>query len=159
MSYSLQIVLAVAVASTLCVTGCFKKTEKKNSSESAEFFKEIGSLEQENAEQQTSAAMQNAAIPPNVESSAENSVPQKPSLKDIQQALKNANFYEGKIDGVSGPKTRKAIEVFQTQNNLEADGKVGPKTWEKLKMYLNTPAVGTSSSATPAAESTKGISD
>jgi len=61
---------------------------------------------------------------------------EKPSVQDIQRALKNANLYEGKIDGILGPKTKNAIEVFQSQNNLTPDGKVGPKTWQKLKEFL-----------------------
>ncbi|MEK6733043.1 MAG: peptidoglycan-binding domain-containing protein [Candidatus Omnitrophota bacterium] len=65
---------------------------------------------------------------------------EKPSFQDIQQALANAKLYEGKIDGILGPKTRKAIESFQSQNGLKADGKVGPKTWQKLKEYLNKKA-------------------
>ena len=65
---------------------------------------------------------------------------EKPSVQDIQQALKNANLYEGKIDGISGSNTRKAIEAFQSQNGLKPDGKIGPKTWGKLKEYLNIKA-------------------
>ena len=59
-----------------------------------------------------------------------------PSPQEIQQALKNANLYQGKIDGNIGPKTKQAIKEFQTRNNLNADGKVESKTWEKLKAYL-----------------------
>ncbi len=59
-----------------------------------------------------------------------------PSPQEIQQALKNANLFQGKIDGNIGPKTKRAIKEFQTRNNLNADGKVGSKTWEKLKVYL-----------------------
>ena len=58
------------------------------------------------------------------------------STKDVQAALKNANLYVGNVDGVLGPKTKKAIKEFQAQNNLTADGKVGPKTWQKLEPYL-----------------------
>ncbi len=61
----------------------------------------------------------------------------KPSVEEIQKALKNAGLYQGKIDGILGSKTKKAIVDFQTQNNLKPDGKVGPKTWDKLKGYLN----------------------
>lgn len=63
-------------------------------------------------------------------------VVEKPSIQDIQQALSNANLYEGKIDGILGPNTRKAIEAFQSEKGLKVDGKVGPKTWQKLKEYL-----------------------
>ena len=84
-------------------------------------------------------------------------------IVDIQQALKNANIYSGKIDGVSGPKTKRAIESFQEQNDLKVDGKVGPKTWQKLKVYLNASATS-SEAATPGLETTsdsspKAISD
>jgi hypothetical protein len=61
----------------------------------------------------------------------------KPTAKEIQQALKNAGLYNGKVDGNIGPKTKKAIEAFQSQNGLKADGKVGRKTWKALSVYLN----------------------
>lgn len=60
-----------------------------------------------------------------------------PGAREIQQALKNAGLYTGSIDGKLGPMTKKAIVEFQQQNSLTADGKVGPKTWAKLKAYLN----------------------
>ena len=60
----------------------------------------------------------------------------KPSPKQIQQALKNAGLYSGKIDGNIGHKTKKAIEEFQAQNGLKADGKVGAKTWKILSTHL-----------------------
>jgi len=59
-----------------------------------------------------------------------------PSPQEIQQALKNDSLYRGEIDGNIGPETKRAIKEFQTRNNLNADGKVGSKTWEKLKVYL-----------------------
>lgn len=62
--------------------------------------------------------------------------PYKPGAEDIQKALQNAGFYTGKIDGKIGPLSEKAIKEFQKANGLEADGKVGPKTWELLSKYL-----------------------
>lgn len=56
--------------------------------------------------------------------------------KDIQRALKNAGLYSGSIDGKLGPRTKKAIEEFQSSKGLKADGKVGPKTWAELEKYL-----------------------
>ena len=58
--------------------------------------------------------------------------------KDIQTALKAANFYTGNIDGKIGPKTKKAIVEFQKAKGLKADGKVGPRTWAELEKYLTT---------------------
>jgi len=66
--------------------------------------------------------------------------PYKPAGREIQAALKNAGFYTGSIDGKIGPKTKKAIEAFQSANGLKADGKVGPKTWEALNKHLNSAA-------------------
>ncbi|MBF0522948.1 MAG: peptidoglycan-binding protein [Candidatus Omnitrophica bacterium] len=78
------------------------------------------------------------------------STSQAPTKEQIQQALKNAGVYQGTVDGVLGPKTKKAIKAFQQQNGLNADGRVGKKTWAKLAPYLNsTPAATT---AAPAAE-------
>ncbi|MFA6280933.1 MAG: peptidoglycan-binding domain-containing protein [Candidatus Omnitrophota bacterium] len=68
------------------------------------------------------------------------SAPEKPSAENIQTALKNAGLYTGNVDGKIGPKTKKAIEEFQQQNGLTADGKVGLKTWDKLRTYLNKSA-------------------
>lgn len=63
--------------------------------------------------------------------------PYKPTNKEIQTALKNAGYYNGKIDGKIGPLSKKAIEEFQKANALTPDGVVGPMTWAVLNKYLN----------------------
>jgi peptidoglycan hydrolase-like protein with peptidoglycan-binding domain len=63
--------------------------------------------------------------------------PYEPTKIEIQTALKNAGYYTGSIDGKIGTKTKVAIEEFQKANSLNADGKVGPKTWAVLSSYLN----------------------
>jgi peptidoglycan hydrolase-like protein with peptidoglycan-binding domain len=63
--------------------------------------------------------------------------PYKPTANEIQIALQNAGFYTGAIDGKIGPVSKKAIIEFQKSNDLVADGKVGPQTWEELSRYLN----------------------
>lgn len=60
----------------------------------------------------------------------------KASPLQIQTALKNAGFYEGRIDGKIGKSSKKAIRVFQEANGLNPDGIIGNKTWSKLKAYL-----------------------
>lgn len=63
----------------------------------------------------------------------------KPELsreQKIQLALRNAGFYKGGIDGKIGPLTKKAIKIFQATHKLKVDGKVGVKTWAKLRLYL-----------------------
>lgn len=53
-------------------------------------------------------------------------------IKEIQTALKNLNFYKGKIDGISGPLTDMAIKNFQKSKGLVVDGIVGTKTLAAL---------------------------
>jgi murein L,D-transpeptidase YcbB/YkuD len=60
------------------------------------------------------------------------------SGSEIQQALKNAGLYDGKIDGKIGPRTKNAVIEFQRQHSLKADGVIGQKTWSVLKTYLTT---------------------
>lgn len=62
---------------------------------------------------------------------------QLPAIQ-IQQALKNAGYYTGALDGKIGPATRDAIRAFQKDQGLTADGVVGRQTWSKLKAYLDT---------------------
>ena len=70
------------------------------------------------------------------ESLANSSVDQqRPKAKKIQQALKNAGYYQGDIDGKLGKQSRQAIRDFQKANNLKVDGKVGENTWAVLKEY------------------------
>ena len=83
--------------------------------------------------------VENAAAQPAAEA-AGNPATDKPSAKQIQQALKNSGFYAGKVDGDIGPRTKKATEAFQSHSGLKADGKVGQKTWKALSAYLNKPA-------------------
>lgn len=56
--------------------------------------------------------------------------------KQIQEALKNAGYYDGKVDGKIGPKTTAAIKQFQKDMGLKADGIAGRNTKEKLLKYL-----------------------
>lgn len=137
--------LLVAVFVTTSLIGCGKK--KKDESMSMEGLNGVVS---ENVVSVDAATGQSAeAIPVIVDNAQgyaqeaqmpamdESSVGSKPTPKQIQQALKNAGVYAGKIDGEIGPKTKKAIEAFQAQNGLKADGKVGAKTWKALSGYLN----------------------
>lgn len=53
-------------------------------------------------------------------------------VKNLQQALKTLGFPIGKVDGIFGNKTKEAVIAFQITSKLNADGVVGPITWEKL---------------------------
>lgn len=61
----------------------------------------------------------------------------RPSVKQIQVALRNAGYNPGACDGRMGRQTRDAIKAFQKDNNLLADGKVGKRTWSILRQHLD----------------------
>ena len=136
--------IAVAVFS-ICMFGC-----KKHSAQESQEPMSMEAMSTINASapaatdvklpEQKSAVTQ---MPPSVPAGTEKleplppSGPFKPAVKEIQAALKNANYYTGTIDGKIGPGTKKAIEEFQKANGLTPDGKVGPKTWALLSTFLN----------------------
>lgn len=59
-----------------------------------------------------------------------------PTVKDVQRRLQARGYYIGKygVDGHFGPDCDAATRKFQRMNALVADGVVGPKTWEKLRV-------------------------
>lgn len=61
----------------------------------------------------------------------------KPAPRQVQQALKNAGFYQGSVDGKMGPMTKDAIREFQRVHGLKDDGVVGKQTWTKLSAYAD----------------------
>ncbi|MBI4341198.1 MAG: peptidoglycan-binding protein [Candidatus Omnitrophica bacterium] len=73
---------------------------------------------------------------------SKSSASSKPSTREIQQALKDAGFYQGSVDGKMGPLTRQAVEEFQRVNGLTPDGVVGRQTWAKLKQYAGLSGSG-----------------
>lgn len=55
-------------------------------------------------------------------------------VEEMQRQLRDLGFYQGKIDGIFGRGTDDAVRQFQARvfGRAEADGKVGPITWNKL---------------------------
>lgn len=53
-------------------------------------------------------------------------------VKKLQERLAELGFDPQGADGALGPNTQAAIRAFQQANNLEADGIVGPDTWNAL---------------------------
>ena len=73
--------------------------------------------------------------------------PAKPSTRQVQEALKNAGFYQGAIDGKNGPLTKDAIKEFQRVHGLTDDGVVGRQTWAKMKAYADLSSNGEATAA------------
>ena len=58
------------------------------------------------------------------------------NFKVVQAALKLSGFDPGSIDGKAGYQTDRALRDFQKAKGLIPDGKVGPKTFDKLNEVL-----------------------
>ncbi|HOW36465.1 MAG TPA: peptidoglycan-binding domain-containing protein [Candidatus Omnitrophota bacterium] len=128
--------LAVLIVLAIFVIGCGQKSQKES------YLSTTEELLNESAATGTIQTLPSPAASETVVSPVDQAPVVEtsftaPTVNEIQQALKSANLYTGKIDGDLGPKTKKAIRDFQEQNGLTVDGKVGPKTWMKLKAFLN----------------------
>ncbi|MGI6498572.1 MAG: spore cortex-lytic enzyme [Oscillospiraceae bacterium] len=65
-------------------------------------------------------------------------------VRTIQTKLKNWGYYFGAVDGIYGSATTKAVQYFQRQNGLTADGVVGSATMKKLGMSAGSGGSGSS---------------
>jgi peptidoglycan hydrolase-like protein with peptidoglycan-binding domain len=53
--------------------------------------------------------------------------------REVQQRLLERGFEVGVVDGAIGPRTRAAIEAFQTSVGLPVDGRAGARVLNALK--------------------------
>ena len=69
-------------------------------------------------------------VPSNAINACDDFYPDHPVRSDImiQVVLKSYGYYEGKIDGIFGNLSQKALISLQKANNLDADGKIGSQT-------------------------------
>ena len=57
-----------------------------------------------------------------------------PDVEMLQRILFSIGYNVGPIDGIFGPMTMQAVIDFQIDNNLVADGIVGPQTWAAIDL-------------------------
>ena len=146
-----MLLAVVAVLTVFLVSGCstvpkkFKEEVSGIKTKVDTLDSRVGSVESKQAESDRVVSQQNQAIE-ELKASKERTVTtnistrsspvrSKSHMKEVQICLQNAGFYKGKIDGVKGKSTKKAVKEFQKANGLKADGKVGSKTWEALNKY------------------------
>ena len=141
----LTIAFVALVLLPLAIFGCKGKVEKSQAPETSAAMPEAMAPAGDTlATQEPAQTVATETIPPSAAPQVAQTPVQLPAVsqtsdtrnKDIQRALKNAGLYTGSLDGKLGPKTKKAIEEFQSSKGLKADGKVGPKTWVELEKYL-----------------------
>lgn len=66
-------------------------------------------------------------------------------VRQIQTVLQNQGYFDGKIDGIFGEQTLKAVKSFQNNNGLTADGIVGSKTLAALGIGDSSGSTGSDS--------------
>ncbi|SHH75387.1 spore cortex-lytic enzyme [Sporanaerobacter acetigenes] len=59
-------------------------------------------------------------------------------VKNVQWKLRNWKYYDGKVDGVYGARTYRAVRRFQKKNGLKVDGVVGEGTARAMGLSLAT---------------------
>lgn len=92
-------------------------------------IEDVQSLESLDSE---AAAAEEVAAPEPVADDGDDVVkPTSAMMRDIQQALVDAGFNPGPVDGKSGAKTVSAIDAFQKQNGIPA-GKIDKRTLRAL---------------------------
>ena len=64
-----------------------------------------------------------------------------PTVKDVQETLRELNFYDGAVDGLFGPNTRVAIETYQSKMGLRVTGTVDDSLLDQLGTGSVKPAV------------------
>lgn len=100
-------------------------------------IKDLSTQVEETAKSQSSEPVESSKTSAVSSSSSSDIIRVAASAIDVQNALKKAGYYDGKVDGKIGERTKSAIAQFQKDHNLKNDGVVGKKTWIELKKYLN----------------------
>ena len=73
----------------------------------------------------------------------------KDDVRWAQVELRDKGFYKGSLDGVLGPKTKRALGQFQKNTGLGRTASLDAQTWEAL---TGDPGIGQGSSMPPAAK-------
>ena len=63
------------------------------------------------------------------------------NVEKQQLLLSFLGYYNGKVDGVAGPKTQDAIRRFQEKYDLRVDGIFGAQTEAKIREIIGNPAM------------------
>jgi peptidoglycan hydrolase-like protein with peptidoglycan-binding domain len=77
----------------------------------------------------------------------------KDDIRWAQVELRDHGLYQGSLDGVLGPETKRALGQFQKNTGLGRTASLDAQTWEALTA---DPGIGQGSSMPPAAERTGG---
>jgi peptidoglycan hydrolase-like protein with peptidoglycan-binding domain len=89
---------------------------------------------------------------------AQPTVKPDPVVQQVQGILKDLSFYDGTVDGLTGPATRKAIQAYQLKVGLPGSGDIDSALLDQLGARQTTAAIPhpaprpTDATATPSAK-------
>lgn len=58
-------------------------------------------------------------------------------IRKVQQNLRQAGLYKGRVDGVWGPRTEAAVRDYQQQHNINASGQLDQQTLDAMNLGTN----------------------
>ena len=64
-----------------------------------------------------------------------------PVVQQVQGILKDLNFYDGTVDGLTGPATRKAIQAYQLKVGLPGSGEIDNALLDQIGARQTTAAI------------------
>ncbi|MEP9371002.1 peptidoglycan-binding protein [Mesorhizobium sp. KR1-2] len=79
-----------------------------------------------------------------------------PVVEQVQNILKSLNFYDGAVDGLTGPATTRAIENYQRKMGLPASGRVDDQLLNQLGATPTTSAIPSAPAPQPRPASPQG---
>jgi N-acetylmuramoyl-L-alanine amidase len=90
------------------------------------------SAQSDNSSSQTSNSNQASESSSGKNQVAQVSKEGRDSIKKVQDKLKHRGYYDGKVDGVWGPKSTAALKKYQQDKDIQASGTMDEKTADKL---------------------------
>jgi murein L,D-transpeptidase YcbB/YkuD len=132
----MRINLLFCLITALFISGCATLSDSPSRTEIYRLKDRISILEEELGQKRKENIELRQEIAELERLVEEKTILRMPTGEEVQEALKNAGFYDGEIDGQVGLRTKMAIREFQEANGLNPDGVVGSRTWEILRKHL-----------------------
>lgn len=75
-------------------------------------------------------------INPELRAGGTSAIQSDPEVRRAQELLKLLGYYQGAVDGISGPRTRNAVEAFRRDQGLSAGSRIDNQLLQELDNEL-----------------------
>ncbi len=82
--------------------------------------------------------------------------PSPQAIKQAQAQLQREGLYTGYIDGIAGPKTQQAVQIYQRQHGLPQTAQLDPQTLQSLTQTAQSGGAPPSGTSAPAQQPSGG---